>query len=277
MKRYHRSINDETVECDASVQDCPKDHVEAPNLQEATAKFEAVNKLLFGGNFKKLSRNETQPNNTNPGMATSFNERPLRTKDELDRILDTYQDFPVYTGATFDKETFHITSKEAPDANRIRSVENNTHYMGLDKPHEALWCSLGEPYGDDIKPSWQIWMEIEDYPMDNMNIHQVKLKDNATILELTDDNVHLLADERIPAGIALTEEHQDDEYKTNQLLERFPMESSFRHIDWVKLKESGIDAVRVNGLTERNHFSGWDVDSFAVLNGEAVQSIHQTR
>lgn len=276
MKRYHRSVNDETVECGASVQNCPKDHVEAPSLQEANAKFEAVNKLLAGGNFKKLSRKEQEQTVMNNGTS-SFNDTPLRTQEELDRILDTYQDFPVYTGATFDNETFHITSKEAPDANNIRSVENNTHYMGLDKPHEALWCSLGEEFNDEIKPSWQVWMEIEDYPTDKINIHQVELKDNATILELTDDNVHMLADKKIPSGIALTEEHQDDEYKAHKMTEYLHPELAFHHIDWVKLKESGIDAVRVNGLHERNHFSGWDVDSFAILNGEAVKSIQQTQ
>lgn len=58
MAKYHRSINDEKVICNATKQSCPKDHVEAGSPEEADRLFEEMNKEQAGGTFNKVTRED---------------------------------------------------------------------------------------------------------------------------------------------------------------------------------------------------------------------------
>lgn len=89
MKRFHRSDNDETVECDATIRQCPKDHVEAPTLQEGNDKFEELNKHQAGGTFAKITRKEkkTRPANVYDVNTDGF-EKVQHSIDKANRRLE---------------------------------------------------------------------------------------------------------------------------------------------------------------------------------------------
>lgn len=117
MKRYHRSIHDEVVVCDASKQKCPKDHVEASSMTEADQKFEELNKQQAGGTFSKLTRDteEPQPANVYDVNTVGF-EKVQHTIDKANRRLER-------AGI---KERFELETREYSE---IITEEDGTQYQ----------------------------------------------------------------------------------------------------------------------------------------------------
>lgn len=130
----------------------------------------------------------------------------------------------------------------------FKPIENEVCFS---KPRGGMWSSR-----IDAKNGWRQWCIDEDFRYyDDNDCFRFKLKDNASVLYLTN---------------------------ANQLSDLPHIESSNRYLrgthylDFEKLQKLGFDAIEVtmtNGLYMALY--GWDVDSILIMNPDIVVPIKE--
>lgn len=116
MARYHRSKNDEKVLCEASVQSCPRDHVEADSPEEAERLFEEMNKEQAGGTFKKVTReSDAEPLDLIDGESMTISDyNDAHTWDSVEVV---HQDGEYFVDVTVTDDMY----RTVPDSVRERA------------------------------------------------------------------------------------------------------------------------------------------------------------
>ena len=61
MVRYHKNDKGEEARCDATIRECPKDHIDADSPQEAREYFETLNAQEAGGAFGNIKTQKKDP------------------------------------------------------------------------------------------------------------------------------------------------------------------------------------------------------------------------
>lgn len=114
MARYHRSKNDERVLCEAEVQDCPRDHVEADSPEEAARLFEELNKEQAGGTFKKVTRmTDTEPLDIEDGDSVIISD--YNDAHTWDRVEVVHQDGEYFVDVTITDDMHRIVPDDVQE------------------------------------------------------------------------------------------------------------------------------------------------------------------
>lgn len=204
----------------------------------------------------------------------------------------------AYLAGDMHDEFYHSYSSDTPSLEAINDVvEPSDHTM---KPKGAFWLSKGNTDNNGlITTDWMNFVREEalSFMSDTANLVSCEFKNDAVILEFqgNDDIGKLLdLDCLIWKGnyqngtYEEVEEYQDEngnwqeDYVEYQITKTMIAEKPIKYcaIDYPKLRECGIDAIRVQGdkfRTFDNAFYGWDVDSIAILRGDCLKGIHQSQ
>lgn len=215
-------------------------------------------------------------------------------------VVDNLSSLGLYSYLAEDLSNgfYHSYSGRTPSLESINNVidtsDNST------KPKGAFWLSKGEP---DIQglvtTEWMKFVREEalSFIPDTANLISCEFKNYAVILEFqgNDDIGKLLdLDCLIWKGnyqngtYEEVEEYQDEngdwqeDYVEYEITKAMIAEEPLKYcaIDYPKLREYGIDAIRIQGdkfRTLDSAFLGWDVDSIAILRGDCLKGIHQAK
>ena len=216
-----------------------KQHVEQQHRQ----KFDTFN------TFKKHCAN-----------STIFSEKEISQKN---KIMQHLSSFGYDVRKISEKDRFIHSVTDPANLSEAGKISDAGESIGFpDKPKNALWLSPEKITETGEKTtSWLKFCEFEDFKNYDEGAHQLAIFDpEATILAL-DENIVKNINKHSESSIKHWDEDQsiaDFDYIPNT-------------VDWVHLKNIGIDAVKVDGGVSRDHFYGWDAETVVVLNGKAVR------
>ena len=173
--------------------------------------------------------------------------------------------FESYLAKDVKKDFVHelSTGSELPKPGFINDVQESKSFNVVDKPHKALWLS---PVVDG-QSDWRRWTVDQDWKVPSKDSsYKAVLNPNTVILELNEKTfcyIPKIWDENASSFVNNLDDFGFSNFDYSNILDA-PM------TPWVKLKEFGVSAVRVNGWTERGHFYGWDCDSLVILDGSSI-------
>lgn len=221
----------------------------------------------------------------------------IRTEEELDEICDHLENLGISyrTGDDLPFDFYHQTNKILPQPGEIRDVDDKEgiKYLETHKPgNDCLWLSPGVSASSGrVVTEWQRWNGNEHrflYDFDNdinensplpsegfssvsNKAYKAQFADDAVIISLDDKKYKELLDQ----GYAYSEEEMreflDDEDMEYLEERRVKRNKDIRRLNWKKLKDAGVDAVRIDGLRNRGEYTSlWDMDSMVLLNGKSI-------
>lgn len=199
-----------------------------------------------------------------------------------------------YLAGDMQDDFYHSYSGDTPCVEAINDVVEPSDYTM--KPKRAFWLSKGEADSDGVViTDWMKFTQAEATSLlsNRSKLVSCKFSDDAVILEFQNDNdIGKLMDldcliwkEKYANGIYEEVEEYEDEtgewqedYVEHPITQDMIAEDPFKYcaIDYNKLKEQGVDAIRVQGDkigSWGSAFYGWDIDSIAVLRGNCLKDL----
>lgn len=226
-----------------------------PSKTEAREHYEKIQKAA-GNSLPRLKKQKT---------VYDVHEL-LKRKAVVEKLRNA--GFTVNRGAELNERLIHTPSRKKPVPNVGEVWDAGKSIGSPDKSDKALWLSPETIRADgSISTAWDDWCDREDWHLDGMGEPYVTELDNeAVILTLDDYNAQYVNE--VLRGEPYDIPHDAQTY--NDKLQFFLEHNKMPTVDWELLRDSGVDAVRVDGWHQRGHFYGWDCDSVAVLVGKSV-------
>lgn len=191
----------------------------------------------------------------------SFVEELLLRKN-ADNVVRKFRKagLKITTADLLKLEFYHESNdKRPPKPGTINSIKEEQVSYVIDKPSGVLWLSSGSEINGEVVTDWRLWTHDNDYrPVNNKNTSRAKFRPTATILELDEESV-----DKVNSVTGIKRSLHSEELQKLLFSDK-------KIINWVELKNMGVDAVRVNGNLNNKHFYGYDCDSLILLNGDAI-------
>lgn len=187
----------------------------------------------------------------------------MRTVDEVLALHDRFWSVGIPAHSLMATNYYYHETLKLPST--ITSITGDGSFLP-DKPSGALWLSFGVEVNGVVMSDWRDFM-VRDMALTTSELMKYTTS-RAIFAPLT-------------TYIVLNEENWVNLPKVwDAEAEAFPQHerSSFNYTDreanprvpWMKLLELGVDAVAIDGRSEREHFYGYDVDSLVVLSADAI-------
>lgn len=221
------------------------------------------------------------------------NENQIDDQEVIDHLSDV--GLSAYRASDMEESFFHSYENQLPAIGNISDVVETSDYTT--KPKKAFWLSKGSTDSDGYATT--DWIDFTRYEASSLLSVDAKLlacefKDDAVILEFQeDDDIGKLLDidclvwkDKYENGTYEEVDEYEDEhgvwqedYVEKTITKDMIVDDPFKYcdIDYPKLKEQGVDAIRVQGdIVGRwgSAFYGWDIDSIAILRGDCLQAFH---